>query len=200
MKKLKKKTKKSVPKESEIQRIKEFETFAEWLALSPLLKLLSEEQLTKIGVDDPREIELLKIKTQTEFAKKFKLSIDTLTDWKKRSELWELVDKYLEDWGAKKTPSVILGLYRKAVSEGDAPRVKLWLEYFKKFKETSKVEHGGKINFGYGQKISTDPILKKTVEFYERELKNKYRGGDNRREHVGLDRKGKDKKRKRRTD
>lgn len=50
------------------------------------------------------------------------------------------------------------------------------------------------------QEVKTDPLLKKAVEFYEKELKEKYRGGNHSDKHIGVDKKGKDKKRKRRTD
>ncbi len=118
-----------------IHRKKEFEAFAKWLAISPLLRLLNEKELVKIGVDDPAELALLKIKTQIEFAEKFNIGPDRLSDWKERDEFWELVDIFEKKWGRNKTPSVLAGFYRKTLKEGDAPRVKLWLQYFKKFTE-----------------------------------------------------------------
>ncbi len=209
-----KKRKKRNPRESEILRRREFELFAEWLALSPLLKLLHEDQLKGIGVDDPTEIELLKIKTQTDFANKFKLNIDTPTDWKKKDELWDLVDENQKQWGSRKTPSVLLGFYKKAVSESDAARVRLWLQYFKGWAEKSRIEHSGKIGLGMEQKIRTDPILKKAVKFYEDELKKNYRNPQKIKKHVkqeyrkrnnsgkhsGVDKGGKRPKRKRKSD
>jgi hypothetical protein len=152
-----KKPKKGIPIKSDLKRKKEFEIFARWLAISPLLKFLTEKELAKIGVDDPEEMKLLKIKTQEEFAKKFKLNVDTLTDWKKKKNLWELVDELKKQWGKSKTPSVLTGFYRKAVSEGDAARVKLWLQYFEDWIPEEKT----KLGFGDEKVESVEIKIKK---------------------------------------
>ena len=120
-----------------------FDLFAQWLALSPLLKQLNPMKLEKIGIDDPDELKLLSIRTQKAFAEEFKVDENTLTNWKKKEELWEAVARYMKKWGKSKTPSVLAGFYRKAVSEGDAPRVKLWLQYFEDLEEKSKVKFEG---------------------------------------------------------
>lgn len=133
---------------SKIIRKKEFDIFARWLAISPLLRLLNKDQIQKIGIDDPEELWLLRIKSQAEFAKTFNLCQDTLTDWKEKEELWELVDKYKKQWGKRKTSSILAEFYRKTISECDAARVKLWLQYFEnwipeeniKFKSEIKIE------------------------------------------------------------
>jgi hypothetical protein len=137
-----KKPKKGAPTNSNLKRPKEFEVFAKWLAISPLLKLLSERELEKIGVDDSEELWLLKIKTQADFAKKFKIGPDTLSEWKSLRGLWELVDAFKKQWGKSKTPSILAGFYRKAVSEGDAARVKLWLQYFEDWIPEEKTKLG----------------------------------------------------------
>jgi len=141
------KLKKDIRIVSDIKRPRElaqtFDLFANWLALSPLFRLLTLAQLEKIGIDNPTELELLKIKTQKAFAKEFGVDEDTLTNWKKRDELWKLMTKYTKKWGRDKTPSALAGFYRKTVSEGDAARVKLWLRYFEGFEDTSKVKVEG---------------------------------------------------------
>lgn len=139
MTKKKKKTKNNIPIKSDLKRPKEFELFANWMAMSPLLRLLSNEELKKIGVNDPEEMRLLEIKTQKDFAEKFDLGEDTLVDWKQRDDFWELVDNFELKWGRQKTPSVLAGFYRKAISEADAPRVKLWLQYFKRWQPMEKI-------------------------------------------------------------
>lgn len=139
MNKKSKKDKKDTLINSNLKKKKEFETFAKWLAISPLWKLLNERELAKIGVDDPEELWLLKIKKQLDFAKKFDVGPDTLSEWKDRKELWDLVDKYKKQWGKSKTPSVLAGFFRKAAREGDAARVRLWLEYFEDFSSKTKL-------------------------------------------------------------
>lgn len=136
-----------VPIVSDIKQPRElaqiFDLFAQWLILSPLFRLMTPGQLEKFGIDDPAELELLKVKTQKEFAQRFTVSVDTLTNWKKREDFRELIVKYKKEWGRNKTPSVMAGFYRKTVSKADAHRVKLWYQLFEDFEEKSKVKIEG---------------------------------------------------------
>jgi hypothetical protein len=142
--------KKPTPMNSHLKHPQVFELFASWIAMSPLLRLLTDKELEKIGVDDPAELKLLQIRTHKEFAQRFKISVDTLIDWKKRDDFWDLVDGFELKWGWQKTPSVLAGFYRKTVSEADSGRVKLWLQYFKKWVPTEKVD------FDFGKDIKKD--------------------------------------------
>lgn len=135
-----KKSKKNTPIDPKLKNPKIFEIFASWIAMSPLLRLLTDKELEKIGVDDPAEIKLLRIKTQKDFAKRFKIGADTLSEWKQRDEFWDLVNSFELSWGRQKTPSVLAGFYRKTVKDADAGRVKLWLQYFKKWVPKEKVD------------------------------------------------------------
>lgn len=58
-----------------------------------------------------------------------------------------------------------------------------------------KIEHSGKIETE--QKVRIDPALKKATKVYEEELKKQLRRGDNRQQHFSVDKKRRDKKRKR---
>jgi len=79
-------------------------------------------------------------KTQGELAQKFGVGEDTLSEWKQREGFWEAVEKKRREWGKERTPNVILGLYRKAVKDGNAAEAKLWLQYFEEWTEKSKTE------------------------------------------------------------
>lgn len=129
----------NILKNAKVNRLGEFLLFAKWLAMSPIFRFLPEENLVRLGLDE-EELELLKIKSQTEFSQKFDIGQDRLSDWKKLDELWDLVDIFKKEWGRKKTPSVLAGFYKKTISEADAARVKLWLEYFENFKSSSEVD------------------------------------------------------------
>jgi|GEM_PF-2152458 len=74
-------------------------------------------------------------RTEQDFAKKYNLCQDTLTDWKKRKEFNNDVDIQLAKWGSDKTPDVIAALYRTILKDGKASEVKLWLQYIKRWKE-----------------------------------------------------------------
>lgn len=147
---------------------KELDMFAKWLALSPILRLLSKETLEKMGIDDPEELELIKIKTRQELAKKLGVHRSTLYEWQNTEELWAKVNKYKKEWGKKKTPSVLLGFYRKAISEADAARVRLWLEFFEDWKSKSEISLNENIKV---EEENLDKIIEKLTEFLEKKYK-----------------------------
>jgi len=73
------------------------------------------------------------------FAKKYKVNPGTLSAWKKDQNFWDEVKNILKFWGADRLPDVLAGLYKKAVTDGNAAEVKLWLQYFADWKENSAV-------------------------------------------------------------
>jgi len=79
-------------------------------------------------------------KTQGELAKKFGVCQDTLSDWKKIASFWDQVKAERQRWGKERTPNVILGLYKKAVKEGNAAEAKLWLQYIEGWTEKKDIE------------------------------------------------------------
>jgi hypothetical protein len=74
-----------------------------------------------------------------DFAKKFNVRPETLCAWKKDPEFWESIRDTLKLWGKDRIPDVLAGMYKKAISEGNATEVKLWLQYFDDWKEKSDV-------------------------------------------------------------
>lgn len=128
--KITKKPKKLVYKESE------FETYILWKSLPPLLRGITIELAEKYGFTDPLTIELLSIKNQTQFAKKFGISdLGTLSDWNKKI----LADKTLltstKNWGKCLTSNVIFSLYKRILRTGDAASVKLWMQLVEGWEE-----------------------------------------------------------------
>ena len=103
----------------------EFNEFVEWISLPEAFRMP---------------------KTQGELAVKFGVGEDTLSNWKKRVGFWDLVKEKRRHWGKERTPNVVMGLYRKAVRDGNAAEAKLWLQYFEDWTERKEVDLGGKIN------------------------------------------------------
>lgn len=135
-----KKNESIMPIPARLSKRAEFELFAKWLAISPLFRLLSGLELDKMGIDDPEEMALIGIRNQKEFAEKFGVQESTLVRWKRKGTLYDLRDRHMRMWGRKKTPSVLMGLYRTAVRKGEKPEVELWLQVFEGYVPREKVE------------------------------------------------------------
>ena len=94
------------PKIPNVKRLPEFYQFALWLATP----------------SDKREY-----KTQKDFATAIRVDEDTLTSWKARPELWAMTQSAIRGWMREMTADVISSLANKAVGEGKAPEVALFL-------------------------------------------------------------------------
>ena len=104
-----------------------YETYALWKSLPSFLKGQPRVALEKFGIEEETMFELLSIKTQLSFSKKYGVDVGTLTDWNKRLEKGGLV-KDLNAWARKLTPNVIFALYKNIIKSGRAHEVRAWFE------------------------------------------------------------------------
>jgi hypothetical protein len=81
---------------------------------------------------------IFEVKTQKEFGEKYGVCENMLGIWKNKEEFRELVVRLRENWGKEKTSDILGGLYKKAVRDGNASEVKLWLQYFEGFAEKTE--------------------------------------------------------------
>jgi len=124
-----------------IYKAKDFEIYCLWKAIPSLWLGRGDKEMDAWGVKDEILRELASIKTQTEFAHKFGIKdVSTLTDWNRRIEKGNLQIDYIKKWGKKLTHNLIHALYRNALLEGDAARIKLWLSFIEDFKEKTETE------------------------------------------------------------
>lgn len=141
--KVKNKNRHKKPKEQEIYDLYKF-----WKSLPAMWRGMEPKDLeAKFSIDDPMTIELLQIKTQTQFAEKFGINIDTTTDWNKRMED-EGVD-YLADarkWANKLTKNVILAHYNKMIRKFDPVSGDIWYKTIAGFSEKKEIAHSGKLS------------------------------------------------------
>ena len=122
----------------------EFKEFAKWMA-----------------VPEP----MRELKKQGEFAKRFKVSEQTLSAWKQRDDFWKLVEEEWRHFGRTKTANVIAKFYKTTMTEGKTSDIKLWLQYFLDWSEKidSRVQHEGGIEIIHIYRNSKDdPTSKPT--------------------------------------
>lgn len=128
----------------------EFELYRIWKSMPMVFRFPPKDRLTKqsppvrdfatqMGIDDPVILDLMEIKTQTQFAEQFKVSPDTLTDWNKRLEESDGMED-IRTWAKKMSKNVALALYNNAIRKGYAPEVKLWFQLVEQWEEKAKLD------------------------------------------------------------
>ena len=111
-----------------VYRKQEFDAYVVWKSLPSFLRGQPTVVLNKMGIDDELTIELLTIKNQTKFAKKFNIKdLGTLTDWNKKISEEGLLNN-IYDWARQLTPNVVMSLYKNITKNGRAHEVRAWFE------------------------------------------------------------------------
>jgi len=108
---------------------KVFEIYMLWKSLPPILMKENEGVLDALAITDEPIRELLKIKNQTEFCKKYKVNKTTVTDWNKKIDDDDPLYFERRKWVKKLLSNVIIAVYRKALIEGDAQRARFLAEF-----------------------------------------------------------------------
>jgi hypothetical protein len=111
-----------------VYKKQDFDTYVLWKSLPSFLRGQPRVVLEKFGLTDDLVLELLQIKTQTEFSVKFGIKdLGTLTDWNKRIDKDGLINP-LNSWARKLTPNVVFALYKNITKNGRAHEVRAWYE------------------------------------------------------------------------
>lgn len=116
---------------------KEYELYGVWKSLPAVWRGKGADMYDTLGIEDEVVRMLLEIRTQTKFAEKYKISIDTLTDWNKKLEDDDELFKNRKRWVKKLMAGVLAAVHRKALVEGDKGRAEFLAEY------AGEMEHGG---------------------------------------------------------
>jgi hypothetical protein len=109
--------KKPGSKKGVIKRVSEFEVYASFIALPDVLK-----------------VEVFGFDTDLGFAKKYKISNATLSDWKQDERLWAMRSKFMAHF-KKLTPNVLHALYKQIEKEGKAAEVLAWVKIIEEFND-----------------------------------------------------------------
>lgn len=134
-----------IPKKSEPEVVfnpykgQEYRLFLIWRSLPMEIKIGGRPYLEKAGIDDDDLMALAECRTQSQFAEKFGLSIDTLTDWKNKPvpPEYEAID--WRTWAKQLTTSVVALLFEGIQKDKDAARIKLWLQAVDGYVEESNI-------------------------------------------------------------
>lgn len=145
--------------ERELKKRNEYEAFVLWYSLPTNFRGLDDAQLKEMGVEE-EHFDILKIKTQGEFAKKFRVGKDALTDWKKRShfdkDIKNLVDKELfQKFYAK----VMYAFTMQTIKYGDAQRFMTWMKMFAGHTEVVDVNINEEININGNSILEGQSIM-----------------------------------------
>ncbi len=83
--------------------------------------------------------EIFGFANEQDFAEKYKLSQDTLTDWKRKEGFWDEVAKFRDRWARRKTTDVVAALLRNILKNGDKAEVEFWFKKFEGFRDVSDI-------------------------------------------------------------
>lgn len=115
-------------KRTGVYKTRDFSSYVLWKSLPSFLKGQPRAVLEKFGISDEVMLQLLEIKTQTEFAHRFGVKdLGTLTDWNKRIEKEGLLTS-INSWARNLTPNVVFALYKNVSKNGRAHEVRAWFE------------------------------------------------------------------------
>ena len=131
-----------VVEESGVYKKPEFQAYIIWKSLPAMLRGMDVTKLNEVGISDDLSISMLEIKTQTEFAKKFKIKRQTCSEWNNILVDDNLIHDNILRWAKMITPNVIMALGRTAVRTGKAQEVMAWEKLIEDYTDKSETIHG----------------------------------------------------------
>ena len=136
-------------KKEVIEGIKRVAEYLEYVSFMAMPKILRKKTF--------------QIEDELEFANKYELSQNTLTNWKKREDFWKRVQRQVVRWGRGQTPNVLKALLATAQLDGKAPEVKLWLQFFEQWSEKKKIDISGTVDYELNEEDKN--LLKQAIEY-----------------------------------
>lgn len=91
--------------------------------------------------DGPDKGRYERIPTQGDFARKYGVHQNTLSNWKAKPEFINAVDAKRGNWGEDRLSNVMAALYRRCVRYGFASDVELYLAYYKQWDRKQVIKH-----------------------------------------------------------
>lgn len=131
---------------SEVEKKDVFNAFVAWSVLPSNLKMLSPDKLEYYGFKGV-VLDLMDIRTQGDFQKKFDVSPATISRWKKRDDYKEAVRDFRKNF--------VYGTYKdgidhkfsqKVLRNPDPASVKLWHELYGDFVQKQELQVSGEVS------------------------------------------------------
>lgn len=125
------------------------EAYQMWCMIPGTFLGMPDTLSEKMGLlEDEDHKFLLTIKTQTRFSEVFGVHPAHLIRWRNEFLKDNKDGLEMKRYFKKFTKNILSALYRTALAEGDASRIKLWLQYAEDWRETLGMEHSGSITDG----------------------------------------------------
>ncbi len=119
-----------VKKRTSPNRGEDYALYRLWRALPKQMKNLAPAELAKLGIEDHQMLELLQIKTQTEYCQRYGIGINTLSRWNKRiAEDPKSHAHMVVRLAREMLPTVFHAFTLHTIKHGDAARTALWLAF-----------------------------------------------------------------------
>lgn len=118
-----------------------YDLYAIWKSLPVTLmsKMSRDDVINKVGIEDEVLLDLIELRTQGEFAEKYDLSPNTLSEWnkkiKEKDPLFEA-----RNWAKHLAKNMMFSLYSHALKKGDPFLYKLFFQVTNGWNEKAVVE------------------------------------------------------------
>lgn len=136
-----------IPKKTESEPVfnpykgQEYRLFLIWRTLPVTLRGISVDDAESRGVKDPELLELIQLRTLGDFAQRFGIHRDTLTDWKAKPIPEEMQTYDWRYWAREFTPEVVHHLLEGIREKKKADAIKLWFQTVDGFVEETAVNN-----------------------------------------------------------
>ena len=129
----------SVKRKFSVYKDKIFKLYVTWLSLPPIFTEKGEQGINALQIKDPTIRELALLKTQGDFAKKFKVDQGTLSSWNRKIEDDDMLFAQTVKWVDKLLGNVVAAVYRRCLIEGDAQRATFLAKFAKRYVEKTEI-------------------------------------------------------------
>lgn len=133
-----------------------------WMSI-PAIFLGDEETMGKLGAEEEDVRFIMSITTQKQFSDTIGVAAQQISEWKaelmKDNDSFQMTKAFMR----RLTKNVLGALYRMALKEGDAARIKLYMQIVESWKESVGVEHSGGIDdlgLSTKERAELDKLLK----------------------------------------